>query len=55
VLLTGSLLFAGGGGLRPRADVNEYPTRSAEKGIALGAALLSKDQVKKSFATELAG
>ena len=56
VLLAGAALaFAGDqAGLRPRTDAADYPSHTAGDTLAIGASLLSQDQVKNTFATDLA-
>ena len=40
-------------GIKPRADMADYPARVERGGIAIGAALLSPDQVRHTFASDL--
>jgi hypothetical protein len=40
-------------GIAPRTDVSEYPARIKSDGAAVGAALISTEQVRKLFVTDL--
>jgi hypothetical protein len=46
-------LSAGEHGIRPRPTPDDYPARETAKGFTLAAAVLTPEQVKKRFATEL--
>jgi len=47
------MLLASSPGIRPRAGVEDYPTRQPATGFTIGAALIPGGEVKKSFATDL--
>ena len=40
-------------GLKPRADLADYPAHAERDGVAVGAALLPPEQVRNTFATDL--
>lgn len=40
-------------GIRPRAGVSDYPANEAGKVVAIGAAVLTPDQAKAAFSTDL--
>jgi len=46
-------LVAGDHGIRPRPTPDDYPARVAGKGYTLAAAVLTPQEVKKQFATDL--
>jgi hypothetical protein len=46
-------LWAGEHGIRPRPTPDDYPARETAKGFTLAAAVLTPEQVKKAFATDL--
>lgn len=47
------MLLGSSPGVRPRADVGEYPTRQNADGVSVGAAWIARSEVKKIFATDL--
>lgn len=55
VSLVGALavIWAGEHGLRPRPTPDDYPARQTANGFTLAAAVLTPEQVKKRFATDL--
>jgi hypothetical protein len=42
-------------GIHPRSDATDYPVHEIAAGATFGASALSKEQIKKGFATDLAG
>ncbi len=48
-----AVLSAGEHGIRPRPTPDDYPARETAKGFTLAAAVLTPEQVKKRFATDL--
>ncbi|HTX38037.1 MAG TPA: hypothetical protein VME43_23570 [Bryobacteraceae bacterium] len=48
-----AVLWAGEHGIRPRPTPDDYPAREAVKGFTLAAAVLTPQEVKKRFATDL--
>jgi len=52
VVLAAALL-AGEHGIRPRPSPDDYPARAGGKGFTLAAAVLTPQEVKKRFATDL--
>src|SRR5262249_4791562 len=54
LLLLAALVSAEGRqGIKPRSDISGYPAHVARAGVAIGAALLSPDQVRNMFASDL--
>jgi hypothetical protein len=51
--ITAVLLLAAAPGIRPRADVADYPAHEAGAEVTLGAAVVPANEVKKIFATDL--
>jgi hypothetical protein len=49
----GALLVHGDTGIRPRASASDYPSHQNGEGVTLAAAIVSPEQVKKLFATDL--
>ena len=50
---TVAVLLAGEHGIHPRPTPDDYPARETAKGFTLAAAVLTPEQVKKRFATDL--
>src|SRR5271169_2511825 len=48
-----AMLWAGQNGIRPRPTPDDYPAREKATGFTLAAAVLTPEQVKKRFATDL--
>jgi hypothetical protein len=48
-----AVLVAGEHGIHPRPTPDDYPARETAKGFTLAAAVLTPEQVKKRFATDL--
>jgi hypothetical protein len=48
-----ALLVGGDTGIRPRASASDYPTHQNGEGVTLAAAIVSPEQVKKIFSTDL--
>ena len=48
-----SLAFAGPKGTAPRPDASRYPAHAERDGIAIGARLLSRDQARKVFVSDV--
>lgn len=48
-----AVLWAGEHGIRPRPTPDDYPARETAKGFTLAAAVLTPQEVKKRFATDL--
>jgi hypothetical protein len=49
----GALIVHGDTGIRPRASASDYPTRQNGEGVTLAAGVVSPEQVKKLFSTDL--
>jgi hypothetical protein len=54
-LLTAAILAAGSPGIRPRANVAEYPAHDGFDAAAFGVAVIPPGEVKKIFAADLSG
>ncbi len=54
-LVTAAILAAGSPGIRPRADVAEYPSNESLEAAAIGVAVIPPGEVKKIFAADLSG
>jgi hypothetical protein len=52
-LAAAASLVAGDTGIRPRASASDYPTHQNGEGVTLAAAIVSPEQVKKIFSTDL--
>jgi hypothetical protein len=48
-----ALVWADNRGMRPRPTPNDYPARQTVDGVTLAAAVLTPEQVKRRFATDL--
>jgi hypothetical protein len=55
LLVTAAILTAGSPGIRPRADVTEYPAQNGFDAAAFGVAVIPPGEVKKIFAADLNG
>ncbi len=52
-IVAAAALWAGEHGIHPRPTPDDYPARETAKGFTLAAAVLTPEQVKKRFATDL--
>ena len=53
--MLGSVVAAGPKGVLPRASANSYPAHTGNKEIEVGAALLSRQEVRKAFLFDVSG
>ena len=53
VLLFVSVALAGPKGTVPRASADQYPLHAQENGVSLGAKLLSRDEARKTFVSDV--
>ncbi|MGA1996049.1 MAG: hypothetical protein ABSH45_09750 [Bryobacteraceae bacterium] len=53
IVVVAATVWAGNQGIRPRPAPADYPARQTANGMTLAAAVLTPEQVKKRFSTNL--